>query len=101
MYSASLVDLFFSAQSPKIAEEDQIVAHPVIQFNAVWHRQLIVIKRQWELFAQDSAYQDDIQTKYTGGTVLHAFLGEALPSADAVRKLVRKISYIIDFAFIR
>lgn len=37
--------------------------------------------------------QDDVQTKYTGGTVLHAFLGEALPSADAVAKIVKKISY--------
>ena len=35
--------------------------------------------------------QDDIQTKYTGGTVLHGFIGEALPSADSVRSLVKKI----------
>ena len=37
--------------------------------------------------------QDDIQTKYTGGTVLHAFLGEALPSAEAAKKIVKKIAY--------
>ncbi|MFH0923658.1 MAG: ribonucleoside triphosphate reductase [Candidatus Falkowbacteria bacterium] len=36
--------------------------------------------------------QDDIQTKYTGGTVLHCFIGEALPSAEAVKKLVKKIA---------
>jgi len=35
--------------------------------------------------------QDDIQVKYTGGTVLHGFIGEALPSAEAVRNLVKKI----------
>jgi len=35
--------------------------------------------------------QDDIQIKYTGGTVLHCFVGEALPSAEAVKKLVKKI----------
>jgi len=35
--------------------------------------------------------QDDIQTKYTGGTVLHFFVGEALPSAGAVKKLIKKI----------
>jgi len=35
--------------------------------------------------------QDDIQTKYTGGTVLHGFIGEALPSAESVRSLVKKI----------
>ena len=37
--------------------------------------------------------QDDIQTKYTGGTVLHAYAGEALPSAEAVKNLIRKIAY--------
>ncbi|MFH1582912.1 MAG: ribonucleoside triphosphate reductase [Candidatus Falkowbacteria bacterium] len=35
--------------------------------------------------------QDDIQTKYTGGTVLHGFIGEALPNAESVRSLVKKI----------
>ncbi|MDP2736372.1 MAG: ribonucleoside triphosphate reductase [bacterium] len=37
--------------------------------------------------------QDDIQVKYTGGTVLHGFIGEALPSAESVRNLVKKIAY--------
>ena len=37
--------------------------------------------------------QDDIQTKYTGGTVLHAYAGEALPSAESVKNLIKKISY--------
>ena len=36
--------------------------------------------------------QDEIQTKYTGGTVLHCFLGERLPSAEATKNLVRKIA---------
>ena len=36
--------------------------------------------------------QDKIQCKYTGGTVFHAFVGEALPSAEAVKKLVKRIS---------
>ncbi len=36
--------------------------------------------------------QDSLQTKYTGGTVLHIFVGEALPSAEAVKKLVKKIA---------
>jgi len=35
--------------------------------------------------------QDDLQTKYTGGTVLHGFVGERLPSGDAAKKLVKKI----------
>lgn len=35
--------------------------------------------------------QDDLQIKYTGGTVLHCFVGEALPSAEAVKNLIKKI----------
>lgn len=37
--------------------------------------------------------QDDVQTRYTGGTVLHGFIGEALPSAEAVKKIVKTIAY--------
>jgi len=36
--------------------------------------------------------QDGLQTKYTGGTVLHIFIGEALPSGEAVKALVKKIA---------
>ena len=36
--------------------------------------------------------QDSLQSKYTGGTVLHVFLGEEEPSATATKKLVRKIA---------
>jgi len=37
--------------------------------------------------------QDEMQTKYTGGTVFHSFIGESMPSAEAVKNLVKKISY--------
>lgn len=36
-------------------------------------------------------HQDDLQTKYTSGTVFHAFLGEKLPSWQAAMNLTRKI----------
>ncbi len=36
--------------------------------------------------------QDKLQTKYTGGTVLHLFLGEKLPSIEATKKLVKKVA---------
>jgi anaerobic ribonucleoside-triphosphate reductase len=36
--------------------------------------------------------QDQLQTKYTGGTVLHVFLGEQLSDTTAVKTLVRKIA---------
>ncbi|PZU44044.1 MAG: ribonucleoside triphosphate reductase [Microbacterium sp.] len=34
--------------------------------------------------------QEPLQQKYTGGTVLHLYLGEAMPSAAACRDLVRR-----------
>jgi len=36
--------------------------------------------------------QDDLQTKYTGGTVFHVFLGERLHDLITVKNLIRKIS---------
>ncbi len=35
--------------------------------------------------------QDDLQTRYTGGTVLHIFLGEAAPDPGAVKTFIRKV----------
>jgi len=37
--------------------------------------------------------QDTLQTKYTGGTVFHGFLGERLDSGEEVKQLVKKIAY--------
>lgn len=36
--------------------------------------------------------QDSLQVKYTGGTVLHGFLGERMPSPEATKHLIRKVS---------
>ncbi|MBS5724258.1 MAG: ribonucleoside triphosphate reductase [Clostridiales bacterium] len=36
--------------------------------------------------------QDDLQTRYTSGTVFHAFLGEKLPDWKSAANLVRKIA---------
>jgi anaerobic ribonucleoside-triphosphate reductase len=36
--------------------------------------------------------QDELQTKYTGGTVLHIFLGEHVDDMDALKGLIRKIA---------
>ena len=35
--------------------------------------------------------QDEIQTKYTGGTVVHAFVGEAVSDPQAVKAFVRMV----------
>jgi len=37
------------------------------------------------------ALQDELQTKYTGGTVLHAFMGEAAADPTAVRSFVKTV----------
>ncbi|SDJ90277.1 ribonucleoside triphosphate reductase [Microbulbifer yueqingensis] len=36
------------------------------------------------------ARQESLQSRYTGGTVLHLYLGEELPDADSCRRLVRR-----------
>jgi len=38
-------------------------------------------------------HQDRLQTKYTGGTVFHAFLGEAVSDWEACSKMVKTIAY--------
>jgi ribonucleoside-triphosphate reductase len=35
--------------------------------------------------------QDDLQTRYTGGTVQHVFLGESVPDPGAVKDFVRTV----------
>lgn len=35
-------------------------------------------------------YQDDLQTRYTGGTVLHLYMNERISSSSACRELIRK-----------
>jgi anaerobic ribonucleoside-triphosphate reductase len=35
--------------------------------------------------------QDELQSKYTGGTVQHIFLGEAAPNVQSVRSFVRSV----------
>ena len=36
-------------------------------------------------------YQNDLQCKYTGGTVLHLYMGERLTDAEACKSFVRKV----------
>jgi len=36
--------------------------------------------------------QDILQTKYTGGTVVHGFLGERMPNIESTKNLVKKIA---------
>ena len=36
-------------------------------------------------------FQDDLQTKYTGGTVLHLFLGERIFDPSQIKKLLKRI----------
>ncbi|MFC1751798.1 ribonucleoside triphosphate reductase [Thermoproteota archaeon] len=37
-------------------------------------------------------HQDNLQTLYTGGTVLHGFIGEQIEDIEACKKLVKKIA---------
>ncbi|MBT3985715.1 ribonucleoside triphosphate reductase [archaeon] len=37
--------------------------------------------------------QDELQGKYTGGTVFHAFIGEKISDGEACKELVKKVAY--------
>jgi ribonucleoside-triphosphate reductase len=37
-------------------------------------------------------HQDDLQTRYTGGTVIHLFLGERIADPQTVKRLVQRIA---------
>jgi ribonucleoside-triphosphate reductase len=37
------------------------------------------------------ALQDELQTRYTGGTVLHLYVGERISSAESCKRLVRRV----------
>jgi ribonucleoside-triphosphate reductase len=37
--------------------------------------------------------QDGLQTKYTGGTVLHGFIGEQIKDVEVCKKLVKKLAH--------
>jgi ribonucleoside-triphosphate reductase len=37
-------------------------------------------------------HQDELQCKYTGGTVIHGFLGESLPDTKSVKNLLQKVT---------
>jgi ribonucleoside-triphosphate reductase len=40
---------------------------------------------------QALTHQEDLQRKYTGGTVFHLYVGERVPSAAACKQLVRRV----------
>lgn len=37
--------------------------------------------------------QDELQTKYTGGTVLHIFIGEQVTNIETLKQFVKKVAY--------
>jgi ribonucleoside-triphosphate reductase len=72
-----------------VANEKQFKEHKVAPYYT--NSTQLPVGKSLELFdALD--LQDPLQTKYTGGTVFHVFLGERIASKDATKNLVRKIS---------
>jgi len=50
------------------------------------------VDNDYDLF-EAVEHQDKLQTLYTGGTVMHIFLGEKLHSWEAASELIRKVSW--------
>ena len=38
-------------------------------------------------------HQEELQCKYTGGTVFHGFVGEKITDIEACKKLVKRVAY--------
>ncbi|MFA5249911.1 MAG: ribonucleoside triphosphate reductase [Parachlamydiales bacterium] len=50
---------------------------------------LLPVNHTDDLFAA-LEHQDELQKKYTGGTVLHAYIGEKMPESTNVKNLIKK-----------
>ena len=74
----------------KVANEDDIVGKKAAPYYT--NSTQLPVNMTNDIF-EALDIQDDFQTKYTGGTVLHGFIGERLPNIEAVKKLVKKIAY--------
>ena len=44
-------------------------------------------------------HQNDIQPLYTGGTILHTFMGEKMTNAQACKTLVKKIASVTQLPY--
>jgi ribonucleoside-triphosphate reductase len=72
-----------------VANDKQVKEHGVAPYYT--NSTQIPVTSNLDLFSALDL-QDPLQTRYTGGTVFHVFLGERLPSKEATKNLVRKIS---------
>jgi ribonucleoside-triphosphate reductase len=72
-----------------VANEKQVKEHGVAPYYT--NSTQLPVSMSLDLFSALDL-QDPLQTKYTGGTVFHVFLGEKLPSKEATKNLVKKIS---------
>jgi len=78
----------------RFAKED-IKRYPVILHAGTSERPYYTNSSQLPVGLTDDPFealkrQDDLQTKYTGGTVLHLYMNERISSASACRQLVRR-----------
>mgnify|MGYP003328443015 CR=1 FL=1 len=55
-------------------------------------------KEQTDDIFETLDHQDDLQTKYTGGTVVHIFGGERISDTETVKNMVKKICENLDIS---
>lgn len=73
-----------------VANEANVVEHDAVPFYT--NSSHLPVNFTDDLF-EILDLQDDLQVKYTGGTVIHLFLGERLSNTKVVKDLVRKIAH--------
>lgn len=79
----------------RFAKEDQKQLPNIIQAGT-WEAPYYTNSSQLPVWFTDDAfealeYQNELQCKYTGGTVLHLYLGERVSDGEACKSLVKKV----------
>jgi anaerobic ribonucleoside-triphosphate reductase len=102
-YQEKIGDLFNLEASPAESTSYRLAKHdqenfPGIMASGSKERPYYTNSTQLPVMHTDDifealSHQDELQTKYTGGTVFHGFLGESIKDWRVTRDLVKNIAY--------
>lgn len=78
----------------RFAREDRKRFHDIIQAGSLQaayytNSSQLPVDYEGDLF-DIMRHQEKLQTKYTGGTVLHLYVGERIPDAESCKRLIKK-----------
>ena len=77
-------------KSIKITDFDVVEYHLSIREN-LYKTYAAALCSELVIKTKNGHHQDDLQTQYTGGTVLHLYMNERISSSDACKNFVRRV----------